>query len=88
MSLSLTLACLWAVVANVLAMTPSKDQHWRNAYILIALGLPVVGYVAVQHGPWVALLVLAGACSVLRWPVIYLGRWLRRVVLRRDGAAE
>jgi hypothetical protein len=88
MSLSLTLACLWAVVANVLAMTPSKDQHWRTAYILIALGLPVVGYVAVQHGPWVALLVLAGACSVLRWPVIYLGRWLRRVVLRRDGAAE
>jgi hypothetical protein len=88
MSLSLTLACLWAVVANVLAMTPSKDQHWRNAYILIALGLPVVGYVAVQHGPWVALLVLVGACSVLRWPVIYLGRWLRRVVLRRDGAAE
>ncbi|KIN76573.1 DUF2484 domain containing protein [Sulfitobacter mediterraneus KCTC 32188] len=75
-------------MANVLAMTPSKDQHWRNAYILIALGLPVVGYVAVQHGPWVALLVLAGACSVLRWPVIYLGRWLRRVVLRRDGAAE
>ncbi|MBM1557370.1 DUF2484 family protein [Sulfitobacter mediterraneus] len=88
MSLSLTLACLWAVVANVLAMTPSKDQHWRNAYILIALGLPIVGYVAVQHGPWVALLVLVGACSVLRWPVIYLGRWLRRVVLRRDGAAE
>ncbi|UWR16725.1 DUF2484 family protein [Sulfitobacter sp. M368] len=88
MSLSLTLACLWAVVANVLAMTPSKDQHWRNAYILIGLGIPILGYVIMQHGPWVALLVLAGACSVLRWPVIYLGRWLRRVVLRRDGAAE
>ncbi|MBM1632483.1 DUF2484 family protein [Sulfitobacter mediterraneus] len=88
MSLSLTLACLWAVVANVLAMTPSKDQHWRNAYILIGLGIPILGYVTMQHGPWVALLVLAGACSVLRWPVIYLGRWLRRVVLRRDGAAE
>lgn len=88
MSLSLTLACLWAVMANVLAMTPSKDQHWRNAYILIGLGIPILGYVTMQHGPWVALLVLAGACSVLRWPVIYLGRWLRRVVLRRDGAAE
>jgi uncharacterized protein DUF2484 len=88
MSLSLTLACLWAVVANVLAMTPSKDQHWRNAYILIGLGIPILGYVTMQHGPWVALLVLAGACSVLRWPVIYLGRWLRRVLLRRDGAAE
>lgn len=88
MSLSLTLACLWAVAANVLAMTPSKDQHWRNAYILIGLGIPIVGYVTMQHGPWIALLVLAGGCSVLRWPVIYLGRWLRRLVRRQGGTAE
>ena len=88
MSLSLTLACLWAVAANVLAMTPSKDQHWRNAYILIGLGIPIVGYVTMQHGPSIALLVLAGGCSVLRWPVIYLGRWLRRLVRRQGGTAE
>ncbi|MDG1068544.1 MAG: DUF2484 family protein [Sulfitobacter sp.] len=78
MSLSLILACLWALVANVLAMTPSRDFHWRNAYILIAIGIPIVGYVVFQHGPWIGLLVLAGGCSVLRWPVIYLGRWLSR----------
>jgi Protein of unknown function (DUF2484) len=88
LSLSLTLACLWAVVANLVAMTPSKDEHWRNAYILIALGVPVLGYVAAQHGVWVGLLVLVAACSVLRWPVIYLVRWLRRVVLRQGGTAE
>lgn len=76
-SLSLTFACLWALVANVLAMTPSRDHHWRNAYILVAVGIPIVGYVVMQHGPWVGLLVLLGGCSVLRWPVIYLGRWLR-----------
>lgn len=79
MSLSLILACLWALVANVLAMTPSKDHHWRNAYILIGIGIPILGYVVMQNGPWVGLLVLAAGCSVLRWPVIYLGRWLRRV---------
>ncbi|MBB3993644.1 CHASE2 domain-containing sensor protein [Sulfitobacter undariae] len=78
MTISLTLVCLWALVANVLAMTPSKDFHWRNAYVLIAVGIPILGYVVFQHGPWVGLLVLVGACSVLRWPVIYLGRWLRR----------
>jgi hypothetical protein len=78
MSLSLTLACLWAVAANIIAMTPSRDQHWRNAYLLISLGIPVLGYVTAQHGPWVGLLVLAAGCSVLRWPVIYLARWLRR----------
>ena len=79
MSVSLILAALWAVIANVLAMTPSKDHHWRNAYILIAVGIPILGYVVIPHGPWLGLLVLAAGCSVLRWPVIYFGRWLRRL---------
>ena len=82
MSISLTLACFWAVIANVLAMTPSKDHHWRNAYILIAIGIPIVGYVTAQHGPWAGLIVLVGGCSVLRWPVIYLSRWVRRRTAR------
>ncbi len=42
MTFSLILACMWAVIANVLAMTPSRDNHWRNAYILIAIGIPLV----------------------------------------------
>ncbi|MFD2738530.1 DUF2484 family protein [Sulfitobacter aestuarii] len=86
MSFSLTLVCLWAVIANILAMTPSADNHWRNAYVLIAVGIPLAGFVTMQHGPWVGLLVLAGGCSILRWPVIYLGRWLRRGATR--GPAE
>lgn len=90
MSPSLILACLWALTANVIAMTPSKDYHWRNAYILIAIGIPILGYVTMQHGPWIGLLVLAGGCSVLRWPVIYLMRWLRRGAGRVEikGPAE
>ena len=80
MSTSLILACLWAIIANVIAMTPSRDHHWRNAYILIAVGIPIVGYVTFEHGPWIGLLVLGMGMSVLRWPVIYLGRWLRRRV--------
>jgi len=88
MSLSLVLACFWFVVANILAMTPSKDFHWRNAYILIAVGIPIVGFVTTQHGPWVGLIVLAGGCSVLRWPVIYLLRWLRRGNAQTRGPAE
>jgi hypothetical protein len=85
MSISLVLACFWFVIANILAMTPSKDFHWRNAYMLIAAGIPIVGFVTTQHGPWVGLLVLAGGCSVLRWPVVYLLRWLRRAVGRDAG---
>ena len=77
MSTPLLLACLWALAANVIAMTPSRDHHWRNAYLLIAVGIPILGWVTYAHGPWVGLLVLAGGCSVLRWPVIRLLRWLR-----------
>ncbi|MDF1729358.1 MAG: DUF2484 family protein [Sulfitobacter sp.] len=88
MSLSLTFACLWALIANLIAMLPSRDQHWRNAYLLITAGIPILGYVTAQHGPWVGLLVLAAGCSVLRWPVIYLGRWLRRGTGGNEGPAE
>nr|WP_174824819.1 DUF2484 family protein [Ruegeria arenilitoris] len=77
-SWSIALAALWGVAANVLAMIPSKDNHWTRAYALIAVGIPILGYVTYENGPWVGLFVLAAGMSVLRWPVIYLGRWLRR----------
>lgn len=85
MSLSLVLACLWALLANVLAAMPSHDNHWRRAYALIALGVPLLGFVTYQNGPWIGLLVLIAGMSMLRWPVIYLTRWLRR---RLPGGAR
>ena len=66
MTVSLILVCLWALVANVLAMTPSKDYHWRNAYILIGLGIPLLGFVTWENGPWIGLIVMVAAMSVLR----------------------
>lgn len=77
MSLSLILACLWAIGANLLAMAPSKDSHWRHAYLLIAIGIPLLGFVTYENGPWIGLAVLLAGMSVLRWPVIYLTRWVR-----------
>ncbi len=85
MSVSIILACLWAIIANVLAMLPSKDNHWKRAYVLIAVGVPILGLITWQHGPWLGLLVLAAGASLLRWPVIYLGRWVRRQV---GGASQ
>lgn len=87
MSTSLILACLWGLAANVAAMIPSRDDHWTRAYVLIVLGVPILGYVTMQHGALIGLLVLAAGCSVLRWPVIYLGRWIRRKPGSR-GATE
>ncbi len=78
MTPSLIAAFLWAVTANVLGMLPSRDNHWFRAYVLIAVGIPILGWVTWQNGPWIGLLVLAAGMSVLRWPVRYLWAWLRR----------
>ncbi|MDM8166585.1 DUF2484 family protein [Roseovarius sp.] len=80
MNLSLLLACAWAVAANLAALIPSRDNHWRRAYVLIAVGIPILGYVTYQNGPWWGVAVLVAGMSILRWPVIYLGRWLRGFV--------
>ncbi len=83
MSAALTLACLWAVVANVLAMIPARDNHWTRAYWLIAAGVPILGLVTWQHGPWLGLLVMVAGMSLLRWPVVHL--WRRLAGRRYDG---
>lgn len=75
---SLAIGCLWLVTANVLAMIPSRDNHWTRAYVLIAMGVPILGWITLENGPWIALIFLAAGASVLRWPVIYLTRWVRR----------
>ena len=81
MSWPLMLACLWAIVAHLIAMLPSRDQHWRAASVLIAVGIPLVGWVTFVEGPWIGLIVLGAGASVLRWPLWYLSRWVMRRVL-------
>jgi len=77
MSMSLVLACLWAVVASAFGMLPER-HHWRAAYGLIATGIPLVGFVTYQNGPVWGFLALAAGASVLRWPLVYFLRWLVR----------
>lgn len=81
---SLVAACGWAVIANLIAMFPSRRQHWPAAWVLIAVGIPIVGWVTWQMGPLIGFVVMAAGMSVLRWPVIYLMRWFRGL-RRTDG---
>nr|WP_207623766.1 DUF2484 family protein [Rhodobacter calidifons] len=76
----LALCLVWLIAANVIAMFPSRDRHWRAASVLIAVGVPLLGWATYVGGPVVGLLLLAAGASVLRWPVIFLWRWLRRQV--------
>ena len=73
-------AALWGMVANCGALLPSRDHHWRFAYALIAMGLPILVWVWWQHGWLLALVILVAAMSILRWPVIFLTRWARRQI--------
>ncbi|MGX9349853.1 DUF2484 family protein [Shimia sp. W99] len=80
MTISMILALLWLLVANLRAMFPSRDNLWKFAYVMIAIGIPILIGVAIQNGIWMALLILVMAGWVMRWPVIYLVRWVRKRV--------
>jgi len=77
MTLSLGLACLWALAANVIAMLPSRQRHWPQAKVLIATGLPILAWVFWENGPLIGLAVLLAGASVLRWPLRFLWGRLR-----------
>jgi len=82
MTTSFILACIWMIAANVLAMMPSNDNHWKRAYWLIGIGVPLLGFLTYENGPWIGLIALVMGMWMLRWPVVYLGRWVKRVVLK------
>lgn len=77
-TLALIAALVWLILANVVGMLPSRDQHWSNAYKLIAVGLPILVWLGLTNGALYALVFLVAAGSVLRWPLVYLWRWIRR----------
>lgn len=78
MILPLALCLVWLIAANLIGMLPSRDKHWKVAYGLIGIGVPLLGWATYEAGPVVGLLLLAAGASILRWPVVYLWRWLRR----------
>ena len=71
---------LWLVAANIIGLLPSRDKHWKVAYILIAVGVPILGWVTYETGAVWGLVLLAAAGSVLRWPVVYAWRWVKGLV--------
>jgi len=82
----LILAFVWMIAANVIAMIPSRRNHWPQAWALIAVGLPLLAWVTAENGVLVGLLVLAAGASVLRWPLRFAWAWVKRVTgLSRGG---
>ncbi|MEL7344887.1 MAG: DUF2484 family protein [Pseudomonadota bacterium] len=84
MSWSIIAACGWLILANVIAMFPSKHKHWPAAYGLITIGVPLLIWLYVENGIWIALVALIAGGWVLRWPVRFAFRWLGRVTGLRE----
>ena len=59
-------AFLWLIAANLIGMLPSRDKHWRNAYALIAVGVPILGWVTWSHGAVVGLILAVRRSRVRR----------------------
>jgi len=76
MSLSLTLAALWALAATVVALLPMRLQYVPGVALLIAAPF-MVGFIGYQHGLWLALAGLAAFVSMFRNPLIYFYRRAR-----------
>ncbi|UWQ94454.1 DUF2484 family protein [Rhodobacteraceae bacterium M385] len=84
MPISLILACVWAVLACLAAMGPRRIQ-WPVAWVLIATGIPLLGWVTYQAGPFWGLLVFVAGASILRWPLKRAAHHLRRAM---SGAGD
>ncbi len=84
MSLSLFLASLWVLAATLIALLPMRMQFIPGLTVLI-LALPMLAFVAVQHGIWLCLLGVLAVLSMFRRPLIYYVGRLRGGNLGADS---
>jgi hypothetical protein len=84
-SLSLTLACLWALAATIVALLPYRRQFPPGIALLVAAPF-LIGFIAWEHGAVWMLLALAGFVSMFRRPLWFLGR--RALGLDRPGTPD
>ena len=54
----------------------------KSGVRIVALAMRATGYVWVtwEGGPVIGIVVLAAGASILRWPVVFFWRWIRRHV--------
>lgn len=84
MTLSLLLACIWAILATITAFLPMRLQYVPGLTLLV-LALPLLVFIGVQHSAWVVLAALAGLVSMFRRPLWFLGSHLLRRLTEGAG---
>ena len=73
MSLSLISAAIWVLAATVVAMLPMRLQ-WVPGVALLLAAPVLLGWMAVDHGPWWIVVGGLAFLSMYRRPLGYLAR--------------
>lgn len=88
MSLSLMLACFWAIAATITALLPMRLQ-FPPGLTLLVLAPFLIGFIGYEHGAFLALVGCAGFVSMFRRPLIfYFRKWTGRDVQRSLGPED
>lgn len=82
MSVPLILGCAWVLAGACVALLPMRRQYSPGFALLLSAPI-LIGWIAAEHGPWIALAGLAAFVSMFRRPL----RHLLGIVLRREGRA-
>ena len=73
MSLSLISAAIWVLAVTVVAMLPMRLQ-WVPGVALLLVAPVLLGWMAVDHGPWGIVVGGLAFLSMYRRPLGYLAR--------------
>ncbi len=82
MTLSLILACLWVVVAALVAVLPMRHQFAPGIALLTCAPF-LLAFLGYQHNIWIVLAAAIAIISMFRRPLFYM---LRRLTTRNRGA--
>ncbi len=69
-------AAAWIGMGTVIALSP-KQFIPPGAFLLMLLLIPLVPYLWIAGNPFLCVMFLGGVASFLRWPIVYLGRFIR-----------
>jgi membrane protease YdiL (CAAX protease family) len=78
MTLSLIMALVWLALAQATGLLRQAARQRVAAVVLTILGIPLLGWVTTDAGPYVGLALLAAGAVSLCWPLPEVLRAYRR----------
>lgn len=73
---SVVTGCIWVVCATIVAFLPMRYQYLPGAILLVVAPF-IIGWMAWNHGWWIALIGVFALVSMFRRPLYYYYRRAR-----------